>query len=106
MIKAEVESTLNERRDNRARVRKLLERYDEEFEKFNYTQPWAHLRCDGSPSNGSTEHCHAARVRSAILSLLRAHFRVENINRLSADMDDEAMEIVETILRVVKPKEA
>lgn len=106
MIDAAVERRLDERRSNRTRISKLLDKYDEEFERFDYTEHWAFHRCDGSLAEGNTEHCHAHKVRTAIMMLMRAHFRVENINKLSAEQDDEVKAFVEGVLRIAKPKEA
>ena len=106
MISEEVERRLDERGSNRTRISKLLDKYSDEFQSFDYVEHDTFQRYDGSKIEKDYERRHATKVKSAIMMLMRAHFRVENINKLSAEQDDEVKAFVEGVLRIAKPREA
>lgn len=101
MINAAVERRLDERSSNKARISKLIDEYEKDFEGFNYIEK-------GRPPfvNDTYERMHASKMRSAVTEIIRAHFRVENINKIPEERDGEVRTLVEAVLRAAKPKEA
>lgn len=71
-----------------------MNEYEEEFAQFDYTERMLY--------GGTIERSHGIKIKSAISELLRAHFRVEKLDRLSPDKDAEIRRFIEAVLQIVE----
>ena len=100
-----IDLRIEERRKNRDMVSAILDEFKDKTKKFDYTENWNCITCDGNHVSRNIEHTVHRKIRSALSTIVRAHFKVNSVWQIPYDKVDDVRKLVSRIIEISLPRE-
>ncbi len=101
-----IDLRIEERRANKNAFTEILNGFEEELRNFDYEKQRLMHTCDGRTINYVDTFNNAYKVRSALSTLVKAHFKVKNASNIASENKKEVKEFVKKIICIALPDES